>query len=74
MKSGAPFFCIDIMYMIYLDLKYFSVVCLSIYYEKLAGKTTLTATGHFLAKKLNYCPSDIIRNSIALKYQCLENT
>ena len=39
MKSGAPFFRIDIMYMIYLDVKYFSVVCLSIYYEKLAVKT-----------------------------------
>ena len=32
MKSGALFFCIDIMYMIYLDVKYFSVVYLSIYY------------------------------------------
>ena len=31
MKSGAPFFHIDIMYMIYLDVKYFSVACLSIY-------------------------------------------
>ena len=33
MKSGAPFSCIDIIYMIYLDVKYFSVVCLSIYYS-----------------------------------------
>ena len=74
MKSGAPFFRIDIMYMIYLDVKYFSVVCLSIYYEKLAVKTTLTTMGHFFAKKLNYCPSDIICNSIALKYQCLKHT
>ena len=41
-KSGAPFFLIDIMYMIYLDVKYFSVVCLSIYYEKLTVKTALT--------------------------------
>ena len=31
MKSWAPFFCIDVMYMIFLDVKYFSVVCLSIY-------------------------------------------
>ena len=30
MKSEAPFFRIDIMYMIYLDAKYFSVVSLSI--------------------------------------------
>ena len=59
MKSGAPFFRIDIMYMIYLDVKYFSVVCLSIYYEKLAVKATLTTMGDFFAKKLNYCPSDI---------------
>ena len=57
MKSVAPFFRIDIMYMIYLDVKYFSVVFLSIYYEKLAVKTTLTAIGHFFAKKLNYCLS-----------------
>ena len=70
MKSGAPFFSIDITYMIYLDVKYFSVVCLSIYYEKTAAKTTLTTMGHFFAKKLNYCPSDIICNSVALKYQC----
>ena len=38
MKSGAPFFRIDIMYMIYLDGKYFSVVCLNIYYEKFPVK------------------------------------
>ena len=31
MKSGAPFFRIDIMYMIYLDANYFSVVFLSIF-------------------------------------------
>ena len=37
MKSGAPFFHIDLMYMIYLYVKYFSVVFLSICYEKLAG-------------------------------------
>ena len=54
MKSGTPFFRIDTMYMIYLNVKYFSVVCLSINYEKLAVKTTLTTMGHFLAKKLNY--------------------
>ena len=60
MKSGAPFFHIDVMYMIYLHVKYVSVVCRSIYYEKLAAKTTLTVIGHFFAKKLNYCSSDII--------------
>ena len=60
MKSGAPFFRIDMIYMIYLDVNYFLVVCLSIYQEKHAVKTTLTTTGHFFAKKLNYCPSDII--------------
>ena len=47
-KSGVPFFRIDIMYIIYLDMKYFSVVYLSIYYEKLAVKTTLTTMGHSL--------------------------
>ena len=60
--------------MIYLDVKYFSVFCLSIYYEKLDVKTALTMMGHFFAKKLNYCPSDIICNSIALKCQCLKHT
>ena len=74
MKSGAPFFRIDVMFMIYLDVKYFSVVCLSICYEKLALKTTLITMGRFFAKKLNYCPSDIIYNSIALKCQCLKHT
>ena len=74
MKSGVSFFHIGVMYMIYLDVKYFSVVCLSIYYEKLAVKTTLTAMGHFFVKKLNYCPSDIICNSIPLKCQCLKHT
>ena len=34
MKSEAPFFRIDIMYMINLDVKYFLVVCLTIYDEK----------------------------------------
>ena len=62
MKSGAPFFRIDMIYMIYLAVKYFSVVCVSIYYVK----TTLTTVGHFFAKKLNVCPSDIIWNSTAL--------
>ena len=33
MKSGTPFFRIDIMYMIYLDVKNFSAVCLGIYNE-----------------------------------------
>ena len=51
MKSGAPFFCIDIIDMIYLDVKYFSVVCPSIYYEKRAIKTTLTSMGRFFVKK-----------------------
>ena len=74
MKSGAPFLSIDIIYMIYLDVKYFSVVYLSIYYEKLAVKTVLTTMGHFFAKKLNYCPSDMICNSVALKCQCLKHT
>ena len=76
MKSGSPFLRIDIMYMIYLELKYISVVSvyLSICYEKLAVKTTLTTMGHFVAKKLNYCPFDIICNSIPLKCQCLKHT
>ena len=74
MKSRASFFRIDMMYMIFLDVKYFSLVCLSIYCEKLAVKTTLTAMGLFFAGKLNYCPSDIILNSIALKCQCLKHT
>ena len=73
MKSGEPFFRIDMMFMIYLDVKYFSVVCLSIYYEKLVVKTTLPTMGHFFATKLNYCPSDIIWNSIALKCQYLRH-
>ena len=60
MKSGAPFFRIDKIYMIYFDVRYFSVVFLSIYYEKLAVKTTLTTMGHFFTKKLNFCPSDTI--------------
>ena len=46
--------------MIYFDVKYFSVVCLSIRCLKLAVKTTVTRVGHFLAKKLNVCPSNII--------------
>ena len=58
MKSGAPFSGIGI---IYLDVKYFSVACLSIYYEKLALKTTFTKMRHFFAKKLNF-------------YQCLKHT
>ena len=59
MKSDASFSRIDIIYMIYLDVKYFSVVCRNICYEKLGVKTLLTMVGHFLAKKLNVCPSDI---------------
>ena len=57
MKSDA---LNDIIYMIYLDVKYFSVVCLSICYEKLAVKTRLTRVGHSFAKKLSFCPPDII--------------
>ena len=60
MKSGAPFSRIHIMYVIYLDVKYFSIVCHSIYYKQPTVKITLTTMGHFFAKKLNYCPSDII--------------
>ena len=65
MKSRAPFSPIDIMYMIYLDVMDFLVVCLSIYYEKLAVKTTLTTMGQFFTKNLNYWTSDINCNSIA---------
>ena len=64
MKSWA-LFGIDIMYMIHLDANYFSVVCLSIYYEKRAVETTLTTLRLFSTKKLNYCQSDIICNLIA---------
>ena len=74
MKSGGPFFRIDIMYMIYLEVKYFLVAGFSIYYQKLAVKTKLTAIRHFFGKKLNYCQSDITCNSIALKCQCLKHT
>ena len=49
MNSGAPFFRIDIIYMIYLDVKHFSVVCLSICYEKLAIKTAFKTIGHLFA-------------------------
>ena len=73
MKSGAPFLSIDIIYMIYLDVKYFSVVYFSIYYEKFAVKTALTTMRRFFSKKLNYCPFDIICNSIAIKCQCLKH-
>ena len=74
MESGAPYFRNDIMYMIYLYVKYFSVACLSIYYEKLAAKTKHATMEHFFAKKLNYSPYDIVYNSIALKCQCLKHT
>ena len=67
MKSWAPSFRTDIMYMIYLDAKYFSEVCPCIYYEKLAVKAVLATMGHFFAKKLNYCASNMICISIALK-------
>ena len=46
MKCDAPFFRISIISMIYLDVKYFSAVCLSICYnmgyKKLPVKTALT--------------------------------
>ena len=64
-KSGVPFFRIDIIYIIYLDVKYFLVVCLSIYHEKRAVKTTLTAIRHFFSKKLKFCPS---RHNLKLNY------
>ena len=74
MKSDEPFsrIFLHLIYMIYLDAKYFPVVYLSICYEKIALKTTLTSAGHFFAKKLNFCPPNIIWNSSALKYQCLK--
>ena len=74
MKSGAPFFRADIIYMIYLDVNNFSAVCLSIYYENLAVKASLTTMGHFLPKKLNICLFEIILNSTALNCQCLKHT
>ena len=72
-KSGALFFGIDIMYIIYLHVKYFSAVCLSTYCEKPAVKNTLATMRYVFAKKLNYCLSDIICNSVALKSQCLKH-
>ena len=78
MKSGAPFFHMDILYTIYLDVKYFSVVCLGIYYKKLSVQTTLTTMRHFFVKNLNLsssgklevdgCPSkkDLFRQSVLL--------
>ena len=50
MKSGAPFFSIDIMYTIYLDVKYFSVVCLSIL--ETCCKNYAYNDGTFLRKKV----------------------
>ena len=60
MKSGALFFRIHVAYMIYLDVERFSVVCLSVYNEKVAVKTTFTVIGHCFAEKLSFCPPDII--------------
>ena len=40
-------------------MRFFSVVCLSIYYEKNTAKTALTMMRLFFAKELNFCPSDI---------------
>ena len=74
MKSGAPFYRIDIISMIYLDKTHLSVVNLNIYYEKLAIKAALTTMRHCFAKKLHFCPFNIIWNWIALKYQCLKHT
>ena len=73
MKPWAALFCIDMMYMVGLDMKYFSVIWLCIYHEKPAVKTRLTRMEHFFAKNLNYCPCDIIWNSVALKCQCLQH-
>ena len=39
MKSVTPFFCVDIIYIIYINVKDCK------YHEKLAGKTTLTRGG-----------------------------
>ena len=50
MKSGAPFFSIDIMYTIYLDVKYFSVVYLSIL--ETCCKNYAYNDGTFLRKKV----------------------
>ena len=66
------FFRIDMMRLIFLDVKFFPIFCLRIYYKELAVKTALTTMGHFFAMKLNYCPSDIICNSIALKMPVFE--
>ena len=54
MKSGAPFSRYDIIYMIYLVVKCFSVVCLGIYFEKLAVKATLTTMELFLRKEVQF--------------------
>ena len=53
-EIGTPFFSIDMIHMIYPDVKYFSGLCVSIYYKKLSVKTTLTMMEHFFAKKLNF--------------------
>ena len=74
MKSGAPFFGIDMIYIIYLDMKYLSVVFLSIYIEKPAAKTTLEMMRHFFAKKLHFSPPDITWDSTPLKWQCFKHT
>ena len=66
MNSDSQFSCIDIIYVIYLDVKYLSVVFLSIYYEKPVAKPTLKMMRHFFAKKLHFCPPDITWDSIAL--------
>ena len=60
--------------MFYLDVKYLLVVCLCIYYEKVAVKTTLTTMGHFFEKKLNFFPSGIIWNSNYVKGNCFKHT
>ena len=74
MKSGEAFFRIDIMYLIYLDVKYFLAAGFSMCYQKFAVKTNLTTMGHFFGRKLNYFQSDITFISIALKCQCLKYT
>ena len=54
MKSGASIFHIDIMYMIYLDMKYFSVVGLSIYYKKHIAILFLCHVFPFASKGLDF--------------------
>ena len=54
MKSGASIFHTDIMYMIYLDMKHFSVVGLSIYYKKHIAILFLCHVFPFASKGLDF--------------------